>query len=151
MPRYGARSKRELETIHPDLRQVLLRVIEHIDHTILKGRRGRDAQNAAYETGRSGKRWPDSMHNCPVQTKKAKATWAEDPDGKSLAVDIAPWPIDWHDLTQFAYLAGQIVATGRELGVDIRWGGDWDGDGQGNWRDPDNYFDDLVHFELVRK
>jgi len=31
------------------------------------------------------------------------------------------------------------------MGVDLRWGGDWDGDTEVR----DNGFDDLVHFEIV--
>ena len=33
------------------------------------------------------------------------------------------------------------------MGIDLIWGGDWDGDTDLN----DNNFDDLVHFELKRK
>jgi hypothetical protein len=33
----------------------------------------------------------------------------------------------------------------HEMGVKIRWGGDWDSDGEIK----DNSFDDLVHVELI--
>jgi len=33
------------------------------------------------------------------------------------------------------------------MGVKIRWGGDWDRDGQRVSRDPDESFNDLPHIE----
>jgi len=60
-------------------------------------------------------------------------------------MDIAPYPIDWKDLERFYVLAGVIMACAHEEGVKIRWGGDWDSDGDYH----DSSFIDLPHFELV--
>lgn len=75
--------------------------------------------------------------------------WDEDPDGSSDAADIAPHPMDWDDEPQFAFLQGQVLGEGRRQGVRLRWGGDWDMDGQGVWRDPDERFNDMPHIEVV--
>lgn len=150
MPSFGARSRRELATVDPRLVLVLEELIKHTDFTVLIGRRGRAAQAEALATGASTKPWPKSTHNCPLPEDGVPSSeWREDPKGLSKAVDIAPWPIDWKDHEQFAFLAGQVIATGRALGVRVRWGGDWDMDGQGVWRDPDESFNDMPHFEVA--
>lgn len=149
MPRFGPRSERELATVHVDLQRVLRDVIGYIDFVVLQGLRGKADQQRAYREGKTRKVWPLSAHNVPVRVAGVDPrNWVEDPTGMSLAVDIAPYPIDWTDLKQFTLLAGQVLATGRHMGVQLQWGGDWDRDGQGNWRDPDNWFNDLVHFEI---
>ncbi len=150
MPTFGARSKRERATVDPRLRSVLDVVIRYVDFTILKGRRGKVGQDEARATGASTKAWPDSTHNCPIPDDNvSRAEWREDPEGLSRAVDVAPWPIDWKDERQFAYVAGRIVQEGIAQGVQIRWGGDFDGDGQGTWRDSDNSFIDMPHLEVI--
>jgi peptidoglycan L-alanyl-D-glutamate endopeptidase CwlK len=42
-------------------------------------------------------------------------------------------------------MAGVILTCAKQLGVKLRWGGDWDGDGNRL----NNKFNDLAHFELV--
>ncbi len=69
----------------------------------------------------------------------------------SMAVDIAPYKIDWNDKNRFYFLAGIIKAVAAKLLEEgkithaIRWGGDWDSDN--NFKDQS--FFDLPHFELI--
>ena len=128
MPTFGKRSLRALATCDDRIQQVFNRVIVHFDCTILEGHRGRIRQNEAFDMGRSKVKWPDSRHN----TKP------------SIAVDAAPWPIDWNDRDRFHYFGGLVIGIARELWIPLYWGGDWNGDGQMR----DNRFDDLPHFEL---
>jgi len=128
MPVFGERSRARLLTCDPRIERVLNRAILHFDFTVLEGHRGEEAQNEAHATGRSTKKWPDSRHN----------------RSPSIAVDIAPWPIDWDDRERFTFLAGLIIGIARELDVPLFWGGDWDGDTEV----ADNGFDDMPHFEL---
>jgi peptidoglycan L-alanyl-D-glutamate endopeptidase CwlK len=51
----------------------------------------------------------------------------------------------WEDAQRFAVIAGAILATGNRLGIPLRWGGDWDGDGNAR----DQSLHDLPHIELV--
>ena len=72
------------------------------------------------------------------------------PNGKhnqkpSLAIDVSPYPINWRDTKRFYYFAGVVKAAAYSLGLNIRWGGDWDSDNDFN----DQTFMDLVHFELI--
>lgn len=129
MYKFGKSSEQKLQTCHVDLQAVLHRAIACVDFTILEGTRDEATQNAAYATGKSKLKFPQSKHN----------------HSPSLAVDIAPYPIDWKNRERFSYLAGIVIATANEMDIALRWGGDWDKDGDLT----DNHFDDLVHFELV--
>lgn len=127
MPRFSAQSRGHLDTCSEGLQRVFERVVAAYDCTVICGHRGKEAQNEAFRTGASKKQWPESNHN----------------DLPSRAVDVAPYPIDWKNLKRFYHFAGYVQAVGEEMGVRIRWGGDWDSD-----RDLDDQtFFDLVHFE----
>ena len=76
------------------------------------------------------------------------------PDGKhnkmpSEAVDVVPYingKASW-DKLHCCVLAGIVLACAVRLGESVRWGGNWDMDGEPI---TDQDFQDLVHFELVR-
>jgi len=63
----------------------------------------------------------------------------------SVAVDIAPYPIDWNNIERFAQLGGIIKGIAHTKGVKIRCGFDWDCDGDIT----DHSFMDWPHIELV--
>ena len=42
-------------------------------------------------------------------------------------------------------MGGMLRGIAKQLNTNIRWGGDWDNDGE----IADNSFDDLVHVELL--
>ena len=127
--RFGKTSRERLETCDVPLIEVMEHVIKIIDCTILQGHRGEDEQNYYFKTGKSKLQWPKSRHN----------------SNPSRAVDAAPWPIDWHDLNRFNFFGGVVMATGYQLGHQLRWGGDWDMDNDFS----DQTFMDLVHFEYL--
>ena len=128
MPSFSAKSKRILDTVHPDLAMVMHMVIQDFDFTIISGHRGQLEQTQIFNAGNSKTPWPKSKHN----------------KNPSLAVDIAPYPVDWNNADRFIYLAGHVMATARGIGVELRWGGDWM---RNNMR-TENKFKDLGHFEL---
>jgi hypothetical protein len=74
------------------------------DITVLCGFRGEDDQNDAFRRGTSDLRWPKSKHN----------------QRPSRAVDLAPYPIDWHDIPRFERLRKLVKATADKLGIKIR-------------------------------
>ena len=143
MPRFGKRSRAALETVRPELREIVEAVM-HLasddrddDFSALTGRRGRDAQEDAYATGNSGAHWPESAHNCPVVGSPGPPEdWPEDPARLSRAIDLAPWPIDWLKAERFHYLAGRIMLEAARRGVPLIWGADF------------RSLADLGHFEL---
>jgi len=128
MPFFSKTSKERLATCHPDLQKVANRAIQLIDFTVVCGHRRQAEQDAAFYNGKSTKKWPFSTHNRIP----------------SLAMDLAPYPIDWEDTDRFIYLAGIIIGIGFEYGIPIRWGGDWDSD----FITQDEKFRDYPHFEL---
>lgn len=128
----GASSKlsaERLATCHPHLIEVFAEVVKTHDCTILYGHRGEEEQNEAVRTGHSKKKFPDSRHN----------------SSPSQAVDAIPYPFKgWEDRGAMAEFAKFVIETASKRGIELRWGGDWNGNG--DWRD--ERFCDMPHFEL---
>jgi len=134
MPFYSKTSQDRLAQCHPDLQILFNAVIEHYDCMILVGQRNEEEQTKAFDGGYSKIEWPNGKHN-----RKP-----------SLAVDAAPWfkkepHIRWNDTMKMYEFAGFVQATAKNLGIDIRWGGNWDMDDELH----DQKFNDLAHFELA--
>ena len=128
MPKFGKRSLEIISGLDSRLERVLWKAIEIYDFAVLSGYRLKEEQDNLFRNGLSKKKYPGSRHN----------QWP------SCAVDIAPYPIDWDDLERFYFLAGVIRACANLCKTEIRWGGDWDSDGDLH----DQSFMDLGHFEL---
>jgi peptidoglycan L-alanyl-D-glutamate endopeptidase CwlK len=124
MPEFGERSKRELATAHPDLQRLFTEVIKDFDVTILEGRRTTERQQALYAQGRTAKGRIVTYADGVTHLSNHQRT---DTAGRGLAVDVAPWPIDWDDESRFYRLAGFVQATALHLGIHVEWGGDWPG------------------------
>jgi len=124
----------KLNELHVDLQRLISEVEKIHPCTILVGKRGEKAQNAAFASGASKLVFPQSSHN-------------KDP---SDGVDLCPLPIptnvkEWNDVKRFYFFGGIVVAVANRLGIKIRWGGDWDSDRDLN----DQTFMDLVHYERI--
>lgn len=130
MPTFSQLSRQRLASCDPRLQSVFNEVIKHFDCFVLVGHREKAEQDQAVAEGRSKLPWPKSKHNSLP----------------SLAVDVAPYPLDWEDRERLCYFAGWVMAIAATKGVALRWGGDWNRDTQVR----DNSFDDLVHFEIVQ-
>lgn len=133
MPTFSETSRERLRTCDPRLQEVFEWVVENYDCTILEGHRSPERQLELFEQGQS------------------KVKFGEHNYSPSRAVDVAPWPIpeNWGEgnvkaLAQFYHFAGYVMGIAESVGVNLRWGGDWDGD----LDFADQTFDDLVHFEL---
>lgn len=80
------------------------------DFTIVCGYRSSEDQQKAYDDKKSKAKPGQSKHNrIPAE-----------------AIDIAPWPIDWHDTQSFIDLAYHVKGCAKYLGINIKWGGDPD-------------------------
>lgn len=113
MPQFSKQSLERLATCHPRIQEVLNEAILYYDFAILYGHRGKEEQDKAVLEKKSTKVWPTSKHNSLP----------------SMAVDVAPYPIDWNDLARFALLVGFIIGLARKRGLHFRSGLDWDDDG----------------------
>lgn len=131
MPRFGRRSKERLRGVDAKLQNVLNRVVKYFDITVIEGVRSQERQDELVAQGKS-------------KTKFGKHV-------QGRAVDIAPYPIDWESRDDFHYLGGFVLGVAASMGINVRWGGDWNGSSlkESARTTKDNNFDDLVHFELI--
>lgn len=135
MPIFGQDSFSKLSTCHIDLQVIFFEVIKTFNCKVIEGHRNKEEQDAAFKRGATQLKWPNGKHN----------------HQPSMAVDVAPIPIDWKNTKGFYWFAGYVMGIAQKLKDEgkvthsLRFGGDWDRD-----KDiTDNDFNDLVHFELV--
>lgn len=129
------RSLSNLKQCHPQLCVVVARAIQisQVDFIVGAGIRSLDEQRENVRKGVS-----KTMNSKHLPQK----------DGMSHAVDLWPWvngEIPWDEFSAFRRVADAMLQAARELDVDLRWGGDWDRDGDSS----DHQFLDGPHFELV--
>lgn len=129
MYKFGRKSYERSLTCDPRLQDILNEAIKIIDFSVLCGHRGETEQNKAFNEGRSKLKWPQSKHNSLP----------------SMAVDIAPYPINWDDTERFAHLIGIVRGIAAMKGYKLRVGIDWDNDGDIR----DHSFMDYPHIELI--
>ena len=130
MAKFGRTSRKRLETCDEDLQGLFQEVVKFFDCTIIEGHRDEATQNKYFDEGKSQVKYPNGKHN----------------SSPSTALDCAPYPIDWEDTDRFYYFAGFVKGIAYNMGILIRWGGDWDDDTNVK----ETKFKDLVHFELRR-
>ena len=128
MPKFGKTSKARLKTVHPDLQKLFNKVVKTIDCSITEGYRGKELQDKYFNEGRSKVKYPDGRHN----------------QKPSLAVDVTPYPVDYNDRERQTLFAGYVLGVASQMGLNVRWGGDWNKD----FSVADNRFDDFPHFQL---
>lgn len=123
------RDKTRLASVDYRLVRLVEEVSKNFPLMVICGHRGEAEQNAAFEAKKTKVRWPNSKHNFMP----------------SKAVDLAPTPLDWNNKAAFVALATLMINEAKKQDVLIRWGGDWDLDG--DWKD--EKFLDMPHFELM--
>lgn len=129
---WGRRSLIVYNELDPRLQAWCDRMLAEVcDISLIAGHRNKTDQNYMYDHGLSHLRWPNGKHNrIPSQ-----------------AVDMQPYPRPvatpklWAAL---GYMAGRGEDIAEGMGLTLRWGGDWDRDGDLTDQD----FDDLFHWEL---
>lgn len=105
------------------------------DIVVTEGVRSKERQEELYAQGRTK---PGKIFTWTLNSKHI--------EGK--AVDVCPYvnrAIPWDDKLLFVSLGREMLSAGDELGVKVRWGYDWDGDGQLMEKGES----DGPHFELV--
>ncbi len=143
---FGKRSRTAMIGLDPRLIQVLdlAITISPVDFMVIEGVRTRARQKELYAQGRTkpGKvvTWTlNSNHFVNLAT------------GFGEAFDALPAPYDWSTKgpngDPFVLMADAIFEAGRRLRIPIRWGADWDQDGNPKERGET----DSPHFELGKK
>ncbi len=133
MPRFGKRSEENLSQCHEDIQRLFREVVKYYDCSVICGHRGEKDQNEAYHSGRSKLKFPESKHN----------------SFPSEGVDVVPYfknrpHVRWDDKEKFYEFAGIVQGIAATLGINIRWGGNWDRDDELH----DQGFMDLPHYEI---
>ena len=137
MPALSDFSINNLTTCDQRIQLVTIEVAKLYDIRVLEGKRTWSRQRQLFMEERTTLMPPASNHTPDTEG---------DVDWLSMAVDIAPYPIDWHDAKRFTYLAGLMIGIARANDIILRWGGNWDMD---QIILDDQNFDDLPHFEIV--
>ena len=121
--RFSSRSRERLRTCHADLVLLMTEALADpdcpSDISVLEGWRNQADQDAAFDSGASQLRWPQSRHNSTP----------------SMAVDVAPYVnggITW-DWQYYYPLADHVNEVWERLSVSgstsgdyrLTWGGDW--------------------------
>ncbi len=137
----GAASIANLRGVHIDLVRVVTLAITltKVDFKVIEGVRTPERQRALYAQGRTA---PG-----PVVTWTLNSNHFRQRDGFGHAVDLLPAPYDWKATAPFDEVARAMRLAGEMLGIPIRWGKDWDGDG----RVGEKGESDSPHFELARR
>lgn len=136
--------------VHPDLLKVLDFALDNdlfvyrgfpFHVAILEGLRSPERHARLYAQGRTtpGPKvtWTKNSKHCPQA------------DGYSHAIDIVPLPLNWsndpENLARYDAMAFAMFRAASVVGVRLRWGADWDGDGK--FREKGE--SDSPHFEIV--
>ena len=133
MRKWGNKSLAVYLTLDKRLQEICDYLLQNVaDISLVTGYRGEAEQNAKFAAGLSKVRWPEGKHN----------------RRPSIAVDLQPYPVPerteklWAAL---AYVAGRAIEYAKARGITLRWGGDWNRNGDLS----DQNFDDLYHLEIV--
>lgn len=134
----GNRSQRRLEGVHSDLQAVveLAITLTTVDFTVLEGVRSHGRQLRLYAVGATS-----TMNSRHLVKKKEDGG-----NGFGHAVDLGAWVdggVRW-DWPLYYKIADAMIEAADELDISIRWGGDWDSDGEYD----DEKWRDGPHFEL---
>lgn len=131
----SARSRRNLEGVHPKLVSVVRRALELTDQdfTVVEGLRSLETQKAYVAKGVS---------------KTMKSYHLKQKDGYGHAVDLYPYydgsvQVD-APFHRYQMIADAMLKAADELGVVITWGADWNRDG----RTSDHSFIDSPHYQI---
>lgn len=122
------RSEDRLRGVNPSLVAVFRKACETMpfDVTVLEGLRTAERQQELLKKGAT------------------KVSVSRHMSGN--AIDIAPYPIDWNDTARFKQVAHEMFKAAKELGITIRWGGNWSRVDE--TVKPTSSFVDMPHFEL---
>jgi len=146
MPSFGRSSKAKLRTCHPDIQEIMYEVIEAYDVKIIFGHRSPALQKSLFKKGRvkKGGKWVISQKSKVVTYKDGYIKKSRHNEKVSTAIDVAPYPINWKDINEFYFMAGQIMNAAerllflRRIENVLVWGGRW------------KSFKDYPHFQLKK-
>jgi peptidoglycan L-alanyl-D-glutamate endopeptidase CwlK len=140
---YGRKSLAVFGELHPTMQRVFMEVLRHRDHSLLDGVRTIAEQQHYVDTGAS-----KTMNSRHLPRDPETGIRRDDGKGVAWAVDGVPYPfVGWKHprvSQDLIYFGGFVVGVAKEMGIELRYGGDWNMNGLIS----DNGFMDLDHWEL---
>lgn len=109
------RHPEKLRGVHPNLVLLMEEVGKDREIVAVWGARSIEDEWIAIRTGHS--KLTDPMRSKHVTDPEKRPL--------ALAVDVAPFPIDWLDIEGFRALNEAVQTKASEMGLAIRWGGKW--------------------------
>ena len=110
MYKLSKKSQERLETCDERLITIVNDVCKVMDITVLCGHRGKDEQEKAFNEGKSRAHFGQSYHNAPP----------------SLAVDIAPYPINWDVKDpRWEIMCNLVLYIANRYGIKVKLGRDF--------------------------
>lgn len=125
---FSQEEEKILATVDPRLVAVVRAAHARMPLRVIEGYRNEARQNKLFNEGKTKLRFPNSKHNT----------------FPSLAIDIAPLPVDFKNIQRFVDLSVIMFQEAKKRGVRLRWGGDWNRNN--DWRD--EKFLDMPHYEI---
>jgi len=149
MPEFTSeRSIRVLGELDHRLQRICNIAIQKINFSLIDGVRTDEQQMENFVNGTSK---IDGVNDISKHQGKLLNPYGPQFPGKEIyvsgAFDFIPWPFDggWENTRLFTAYAHYFIGLGDSLGIELRWGGDWDKD----FRFRTDAFNDLPHIELV--
>lgn len=145
---WNTRSQKVLGELHSSLLAVVQEAKKYsdVDFQLVDGARTVAEQRDLFKKG-SSKVNPDAYN--PKELAKAAKHVVNEVEPLARAVDIVvsvPGKGSLgYDRSHLCYIAGVVMSQAKCMGIKMRWGGNWDRDGE---IITDQTFQDLVHFEL---
>ena len=110
MYKLSKKSQERLETCDERLITIVNDVCKVMDVTVLCGHRGKEEQEKAFEEGKSNAHFGQSYHNA----------------FPSLAVDIAPYPINWDvNDPRWEIMCNLVSYIANRYGIKVKLGRDF--------------------------
>ncbi len=144
MYKLSKRSLSKLRGVHPDLVKVVKRAIEitEADFTVIEGLRSAKRQRHLVSIGAS-----QTLNSRHLTGHAVDLAWYN----KGISWDTGN-PDSFYEVKHdddyegYQEIGTSMLMAAKELGIPLRWGADWDMDGQHT----DSKFLDWVHFELPK-
>ena len=156
----GTRSKAVYDTLHPDLQRVIDIALEHCttDFSLITGHRTVDTQFELFKKGREfiKGRWKVVNKKQVVTNIDGHLVKGNHNYEPSRAFDFTVYIVNKPELTwdkpHLSYIAATFMGYAHilydkgEITHKLRWGGDWDSDGD----QTDQKLIDMPHLELIK-
>jgi len=143
MYKYSTQSEEKLKMCDSKIQKVMKKVIKIYDVSIIYGHRCSTQQFELYKKGRIEKKYNVKENYWKIVDKDKILTNCDGYDVKSkhnvkpsLAIDVAPYPLDWNNEYRFYYMAGLIQGVAFSMKINLKWGGKF------------MKLKDLCHFEI---